>query len=146
MIAGDGPAEAAALLHRALERRADVDFEHAKPPEVQIAVMQAVRERPGITVRELADELQMKPNNASALVTAMVTAGMLVREQSRTDRRVMHLHLTDEARSRNQAVRALFDGYVEAGLATLSPAERQAIAAATPALTALARAIRAAGR
>jgi DNA-binding MarR family transcriptional regulator len=132
----------APLLHRALERRADADFEHPRPPEMQLAALRLVRRSPGSTVRELAAELQLKPNNASALVTAMVTAGMLRREPDRLDRRIVRLHLTDEARSRHDAVQALFTGYAEDALSTLTEAERRDVAAALPVLYRLAEHIR----
>ncbi len=144
--AARGVVEAASVLHRALQRRADADFEHPRPPEIHLAVLRLLRDRPGLTVRELAAELQLKPNNASAVITAMATAGMVRREPDATDRRVIHLHVTDQARARHDAVQVLYAGYTDAALATLSPAERDALGAAVPALLALAREIRAAGR
>ncbi|XVU29960.1 MarR family winged helix-turn-helix transcriptional regulator [Actinoplanes sp. CA-054009] len=126
--------ELAPALHRALERRADTDFEHPRPPEMQLSALRLVRRRPGLTVRELAGELQLKPNNASALVTAMVTNGLLVKEPDRADRRVVRLRLTDEARRRHDTVQDLFTGYVEAALATLTDGERRDLAAALPVL------------
>ncbi|MGC9666146.1 MarR family winged helix-turn-helix transcriptional regulator [Planosporangium sp. 12N6] len=141
-----GVVDVAPQLHRALERRADADFAHPKPPEVQLAVLRLLQERPGVMVREVAHELQLKPNNASALVSAMVAAGMVRKEQDQRDRRVVHLYVTDEARGRAEAVQALFTGYVAAALDALEPVQREAIRAALPALGALAREIRAAGR
>ncbi|MEU6724867.1 MarR family transcriptional regulator [Nonomuraea wenchangensis] len=58
-----------------------MDFPHLEPPEVQ-----------------LAEALLMKTRNASAMITQMAAAGLLRRERDPADRRVLHLHLTDEAR------------------------------------------------
>ena len=129
-------------LHRNLERRLQSDFAHPKPPEMQIVALWQVRERPGITVRELADELQLRPNNASVLVTAMVTANLLRREPDERDRRVVRLHTTEEARERIDRVQDLFTGYLLNGLGQLTDEQQSAIRAALPALAALSASVR----
>ena len=129
-------------LHRAIERRAAADFAAPKPPEVQLGVLRLVREQPGITIRELAAALQLKPGNASALVTTMATAGMLRKEQHPADRRVVRVHLTEAELGRIEQVDALFTGYVEAALTELTTAQRAAIRDALPALAELARRVR----
>ncbi|SDS11468.1 MarR family winged helix-turn-helix transcriptional regulator [Actinoplanes derwentensis] len=133
-------------LHRSLERRVETDFVHPKPPEVQIVALWQVRARPGLTVRELADDLQLKPNNASALVTAMVNAGLLRREADQRDRRVVRLHATEEAGRRVDAVQGLFTRYLTAALDDLDEKQRAAVQAALPALGQMARHIRDGGR
>ncbi|BBH68149.1 MarR family transcriptional regulator [Actinoplanes sp. OR16] len=124
-------------LHRNLERRLQSDFAHPKPPEMQIVALWQVRERPGITVRELADELQLRPNNASALVTAMVTANLLRREPDERDRRVVRLHATEQARERMDRVQELFTGYLLNALGQLTEEQQSAVRTALPALAAL---------
>ena len=133
-------------LHRSLDRRAETDFAHPKPPEVQIVALWQVRARPGLTVRELADELQLRPNNASALVTAMVNEGLLRREPDPRDRRVVRLHTTEEATGRIDAVQDLFTGYLSAAFAALDESQRAAVRAALPALVQVARHVRDGGR
>ena len=132
-------------LHRSLDRRVQGDCTHPKPPEAQLVALWHIRARPGRTVRELADELQMRPNNASALVTAMVNAGLLRREPDPQDRRVVRLHTTDEARRRIDAVQDLSTGCLLSGLDALEPGQRDAVRAALPALGELVRQIRAGG-
>lgn len=129
-------------LHRSLERRVETDFAHPKPPEVQLAALLHVRDRPGVTVRELAEELQLKPNNASALVTAMVNEGMLRREPDQRDRRVVRLHPTEEAGRRLEVVQGLFSGYLTAAFDSLDDEQRASIEAALPAIEQVARHIR----
>ncbi|HWS38552.1 MAG TPA: MarR family transcriptional regulator [Actinoplanes sp.] len=133
-------------LHRSLERRVETDFVHPKPPEVQLSALWQVQARPGITVRELAGELQLKPNNASALVTAMVNEGLLRREPDQRDRRVVRLHPTEEAGRRLEAVQGLFSGYLTAALDSLDAGQRAAVEAALPALDLMVRHIRDEGR
>ncbi|MBB2944196.1 DNA-binding MarR family transcriptional regulator [Actinoplanes lutulentus] len=133
-------------LHRNLERRLQSDFTHPKPPELQLSALWQVRERPGITVRELADELQLRPNNASALVTAMVNDNLLRREPDERDRRVVRLHATEEARHRMDAVQGHFAGYLSAALEQLSEEQRVAVGVAMPLLAEVSRLIRDGGR
>ncbi|MGA5426261.1 MarR family winged helix-turn-helix transcriptional regulator [Streptomyces koyangensis] len=126
-------------LHRALDRRVDADFPHPKPAEGQITLMRLIRDRDGITVREAAEVLLVKPNNLSATVTQMVAAGLVERRRDPDDRRVTHLHLTPTAAERTHAVDELISGYVEQALATLSDGERGALGAAVGALHVLER-------
>ncbi|WP_246053262.1 MarR family winged helix-turn-helix transcriptional regulator [Actinocorallia herbida] len=130
------------LLIRAIERRLDDEFPHPKPPETQLALMRLVGERDGITVREAAEALRMKPNNVSSLVSLLVAEGELIRLQDPADKRVAHLHITPRARARLAEVDALITTYTRDALATLSDAQITAIADAVPALTALAARLR----
>lgn len=125
-------------LNRALDRRADQEFPFPKPPEVQMAMLSLVGERDGITVREAAEILLVKPTNASALVSRMVSAGLLRREQDPMDKRIVHLHITSETRTRIRDVDDLYSSYVTDGLDRLSEGEQDALRHALPALYALA--------
>lgn len=127
------------VLNRALDRRLAQDFPHPKPPEGQLALLRLVAERDGVTVREAADVLLMKPNNVSALVSQMVAQGMLERRPDATDRRVAHLHLTAEARHRLTTVQNLLNGYVVEALHALTDGELDAIGSALGALQGMAR-------
>lgn len=126
-------------LNRALDRRADRDFPFPKPPESQMAMLTLVQKRDGITVREAAEMLLLRPNNASTLVSQMVAAGLLRREQDLVDRRVAHLHVTADTRTRIRDVDELYCSYVITGLDLLDTEERATLARALPALRALAR-------
>ncbi len=104
-----------------------------------MAMLALVQEHDGITVREAARRLLLKPNNASTLVSAMVAAGLLRREQDPADRRVAHLHVTADTHLRIRAVDELYCSYVMAGLDLLDTEQRATLARALPALRALAR-------
>ncbi|CAM3772778.1 MarR family winged helix-turn-helix transcriptional regulator [Nocardiopsis rhodophaea] len=133
-------------LHRALDRRLAQDFPHPNLPEGQRALLRLVGDREGLTVREVAEALQMKPNNVSALVSQLGSQGLLDRRQDPDDKRVAHLHLTDEARHRLAAVDGLRNGYVIEALRALSDGERDAIGSALGALRELQRNIQSAAR
>lgn len=129
------------VLHRTVERRLIADFEHPKPPEVQLALLRVVGEREGITVREVAEALLMKPNNVSALVTKLVDEGVLERQLDPGDKRVVRLRLTAEARRRSAAVDALATGYLVDALRTMTDGEVAALGSAVGALAKLTREI-----
>ena len=52
------------------------------------------------TVTELAQRLQLAQSTVTELVSRAEDAGLVAREQSQTDARVAHLHLTDEGERR----------------------------------------------
>ncbi|WEH39560.1 MarR family transcriptional regulator [Streptomyces sp. NBC_01218] len=132
-------------LNRALERRLAQDFAHPKPPEGHLALLRLVGERDGVTVREAADVLLVRPNNLSAMVSRLIGEGLLERTQDLADKRVAHLHLTPEATRRVEAVQALMDEYVVAALSTLTEGDLGALGSAVGALGALAGHIHPAG-
>ncbi|SFK99131.1 DNA-binding transcriptional regulator, MarR family [Streptosporangium canum] len=103
-------------LHRALERQAGQEFPHPRLPEGRLALLWLVEEREGITVREAADALLMKPNNVSALVSQLTELELLERRQDPADKRVAHLYpmatATAMARQRLAEVRRLKTAYV----------------------------------
>ncbi|MEV5675866.1 MULTISPECIES: MarR family winged helix-turn-helix transcriptional regulator [unclassified Streptomyces] len=145
------PAEIAAtltavlpVLLRAADRRVEKEYGHPKPSEGQLALLRLVTEQDGITVRQAAETLLMKPNNVSAMVSQLSGEGLMERRQDPADRRVAHLHSTERARAHSTAVDALFSTYVEEGLRSLGDDDVASIARALPALSALARQVRSA--
>lgn len=124
-------------LQRALDRRMDRDFPHPKPPDNQLALLRLARREGGITVREAADALLMKPNNVSAMVTPLVAAGLLERVPDPADRRIAHLHTTVEARRRGDEVDELRERHVAEALVGLTDEQVEAVSLALPHLAAL---------
>lgn len=125
------------VLHRAFERQMDQEFAHPKLPEGQLALLFLVEERAGITVRESAEALLMKPNNVSALVSQLTELGLLERRQDAADKRVAHLHPTATARQRLAEARLLKEAHVARALHTLTEGQLDALGAALGALTSL---------
>ncbi|WP_329325291.1 MarR family winged helix-turn-helix transcriptional regulator [[Kitasatospora] papulosa] len=124
-------------LHRGLERKVARDFPHPRLPDGQLALLFFVEEREGITVRESAEALVMKPNNVSALVSQLTGLGLLERRQDPADRRIAHLHPTPTARERLTAARALKEAHLARALHTLTEGQLDALGAALGALASL---------
>jgi DNA-binding MarR family transcriptional regulator len=68
-------------------------------------------ERPG--VGEIAQRLQLSPNGVTELIDRAEAAGLVVREASAGDARVVHLHVTDEGRRRLEGALLEADAYRE---------------------------------
>ncbi len=115
----------------------DRDFPHPRPPETHLAVLRLVRDNEGITTRQLADALLMQPSNASTLVSQLSAKGLLRRVPDAIDRRVVHLHLTDEARSRAHEADAQIGRYLATALSRLDDADADAVVRAVPGISAL---------
>ncbi|MDG9700696.1 MarR family winged helix-turn-helix transcriptional regulator [Streptomyces sp. DH37] len=130
------------LLNRALERQMDREFPHPRLPEGQLALLWLTEEREGITVREAADALLMKPNNVSALVSQLTGLGLLERRQDAADKRVAHLHPTAVARQRLAEARRLKEAHVARALRALTDGELDALGSALGALASLIRHLR----
>ncbi|MFE9727826.1 MarR family winged helix-turn-helix transcriptional regulator [Streptomyces sp. NPDC005794] len=126
-------------LHRGLERKVAQEFPHPRLPDGQMALLFLVEEREGITVRETAEALLMKPNNVSALVSQLTDRGLLERRQDPADKRVAHLYPTATARERLAAARALKEAHLAGSLHFLTEGELDALGAALGALTSLNR-------
>ncbi|MFY4722862.1 MarR family winged helix-turn-helix transcriptional regulator [Streptomyces sp. LaBMicrA B280] len=126
-------------LNRALERRMALDFPHPPLPEGQLALLRLVEEHAGITVRDAADALLMKPNNVSALVAQLTELGLLERRRDAVDKRVAHLHPTSVAMERLAEARALKEAHMTRLLETLTDGEQDALGSACGALVALTR-------
>ncbi|MFB7950555.1 MarR family winged helix-turn-helix transcriptional regulator [Kitasatospora phosalacinea] len=124
-------------LNRALERRLARDFPYPALSEGQLALLWLVEERVGITVRESARVLQMKPNNVSALVSQLTEQGLLERRADTADKRVAHLHPTPLALGRLAEARALKEAHLTQLLAALTDGQRGALGSACGALEAL---------
>ncbi|MGW3263880.1 MarR family winged helix-turn-helix transcriptional regulator [Streptomyces sp. NPDC001056] len=126
-------------LNRVLERRVVQDFPHPTLPEGQLALLRLVEERVGVTVREAADALLMKPNNVSALVSQLTELGLLERRRDAADKRIAHLHPTALAAERLAEARELKEAHMARLLETLTEGERGALGSACGALLALTR-------
>jgi DNA-binding MarR family transcriptional regulator len=58
-------------------------------------MMVTIADRPGITAQELSDYCGLDKMSVSRAVRSLEDQGRLVREGSDTDRRMLHLHLTE---------------------------------------------------
>ncbi|WP_326768943.1 MarR family winged helix-turn-helix transcriptional regulator [Streptomyces sp. NBC_01591] len=135
-------AECLPALNRALDRRIAQDFGRPKPPEGQLALLRFVAQQEGVTVREAAHALLMRPNNVSALVSQLTEQGLLERRQDTGDKRIAHLHLTSRSRRELAEVQRLEGAHIAHALQALTEGEQGALGSAVGALTSLTRHLR----
>src|SRR3984957_5641925 len=137
-------AEAADLLAaisavRRTSRRAARHAWATEPlPPAQSELLRLIPRRPGICVADAAHDLRLAPNTVSTLVGRLAEQGLLRRERSLPDSRSVRLTITDKARRRLAEWRDLRAELASEVLATLSEADRRALAGAIPALVRLA--------
>jgi DNA-binding MarR family transcriptional regulator len=60
----------------------------------QLDLVRVIRRRPGVSVNEAAEELQLAPNTVSTLVRQLTDQNTVIRRADPTDRRVARLDLT----------------------------------------------------
>ena len=66
-------------------------------PESQAELLRLIGRRPGISVREAAEELGLAANTASTLVSRLCADGLLIRTVDPDDRRIGRLRLTESS-------------------------------------------------
>ena len=137
----DGLAEGIARLRRALRRGARVADPGNTLAVAQFELLAALAEHPGARPGQLARLLNMRPNTVTTIVNALSARGMLDRATAAGDRRAVELTVTDAGRQAVLAWQATNAAVLHLALSTLPARQRRALAAAVPALDALARAI-----
>lgn len=137
----DGLAESIARLRRSLRRGARVADPANQLAVAQLELLSALAERPGTRPGELARLLNMRPNTATTIVNALASQGMIDRATPDGDRRAVELTVTDAGRQAVHAWQATNAAVLHLALSTLPASQRRALAAAVPALDALAEAI-----
>ena len=137
----DGLAEGIARLRRALRRGARV-ADPANPLAVaQLELLSALTEHPGARPGQLARLLHMRPNTVTTIVNTLAARGMVSRATAGTDRRAVELTATDAGQQAVHAWQATNAAVLHLALSTLPAPQRRALAAAVPALAALASAV-----
>jgi DNA-binding MarR family transcriptional regulator len=96
----------------------------------QVAVLAAIRNSPGIGVRELADREGMSSPGMSKYVTRLEAAGLVTRSPVGDDRRRVGLVLTEDAQRVLRSVRSRRTAWLAARLKRLTDDEVEAIDAA----------------
>jgi DNA-binding MarR family transcriptional regulator len=84
-------------FRRQLRRSAGRGFDTTGLTQSQAELLRLVGRRPGISVREAAEELSLVPNTASTLVSKLAADGLLIRDADADDRRIGRLRLTTPA-------------------------------------------------
>ncbi len=137
----DGLAEGIARLRRALRRGARVASPDNSLAVAQLELLSAVAEHPGARPGQLARLLHMRPNTVTTIVNALTAQGMISRAAHQGDRRAVELTITDAGQRAVHEWQATNSAVLHLALSTLPAAQRCTLAAAVPALDALAKAI-----
>jgi DNA-binding MarR family transcriptional regulator len=137
----DGLAEGIARLRRALRRGARVADPGSTLAVAQLELLAALAEHPGSRPGWLARLLHMRPNTVTTIVNNLTARGMVRRVAAETDRRAVELTVTEAGRQAVLAWQATNAAVVHLAASTLPARQRRALAAAVPALDALARAV-----
>lgn len=122
------------VARRAVRTSADAQ---ALPP-ARSELLRLASRRPGIGVAEAAAELRLAPNSVSTMVSQLAEDGLLSRSRDRLDARSVRLTVTEAGAARIEQWRDIRSELAGQALEALSPADRQALTAAVPALTRLA--------
>jgi DNA-binding MarR family transcriptional regulator len=130
--------EATGLVRRTIRRALRQTAAPEPLPATHCELLRLAESRPGITVAEAAQELRLAPNTVSTLVGKLTSGGLLSRSRGTTDGRTALLTVTTSARQRLAGRRDLRAELTGQALGRLSQADRQALAAAVPALIRLA--------
>ncbi len=137
----DGLAEQIARLRRALRRGARVADPGNPLAVAQLELLSALTEHPGARPGQLARLLHMRPNTVTTIVNTLTAQGMISRTTADGDRRAVELTATDAGQQAVHAWQATNAAVLHLALSTLPAPQRRALAAAVPALAALASAV-----
>lgn len=137
----DGLADGIARLRRALRRGARVADPDNPLAVAQLELLSALAENDGVRPGQLARRLNMRPNTVTTIVNALEGRGMISRVTAAGDRRAFELTITDAGQQAVHSWQATNAAVLHLALSTLSAPQRRALAAAAPALEALATAI-----
>jgi DNA-binding MarR family transcriptional regulator len=100
----------------------------------QASLLWAIRSKPGIGARELAEREGVSPPAMTAYVNRLEAAGLVVRRRSESDRRRIELALTEAGVRVLRSARSRRTAWLAARLQRLEPAELAAVETALPAL------------
>ena len=106
-------------------------------PASEMAAILSIHSDPGITLTALAAQLGMRQSNTSAVVRGLVERGLVRREKSPGDLRVVLLHPTESALRDIDSVQESWSKTLGEALQQLPPNVRLAILGASEALGAL---------
>jgi DNA-binding MarR family transcriptional regulator len=137
----EGLAEGIARLRRALRRGARVADPGNTLAVAQLELLGAVVEHPGSRPGQLARQLNMRPNTVTTIVNALTARGMLDRVTAADDKRAVELTATDAGHQAVLSWQATNAAVLHLALSSLPARQRRTLAAAVPALDALATAI-----
>jgi DNA-binding MarR family transcriptional regulator len=128
-------------LRRALRRSVRTEFADDARPVAQVEVLQMLGDTGPVRLGDLAIRLHLARSTVSALVGVLVMDGLVDRATDSRDRRAAAIELTTDGRAYVREWEAAHRRRISAALRTLADADRNAIAAAVPALRHLVEAL-----
>ena len=140
-LQADGIAEGVARLRRVLRRGARAADPGNTLAVVQLELLAALAEHREARPGQLARLLNMRPNTVTMIVHALSARVILDRCAAEDDRRAVRLTVTEAGQQAVLAWQATNAAVLHLALSTLAARQRRALAAAVPALAALARAV-----
>lgn len=93
----------------------------------QLWVLQELTEVPGLRVGELANRMALHQSTASNMVDRLETSGLIRKERTSTDQRVVRLYLTDEGTAVLARAPSPARGVLVEGLRLLAPDELKSL-------------------
>jgi DNA-binding MarR family transcriptional regulator len=130
--------EIAWTVHRRAPERAGV----GPLPTTEIALLKQVISTPGATVGQLAEALGLRQPNASAAIRVLADKGLVTKEPSPDDRRIVRIVPTELGSSEHAEIAAAWTQPLDDAIASLSEEDQAALDAAAEALVALYAALR----
>jgi DNA-binding MarR family transcriptional regulator len=127
-------------LRRALRSSIRTDYPWESLPMAQVELLQTLAVAP-LRVGELAARQRLAPNTVSGLVGKLLEAGFVDRQADPGDRRTARIALTQAGHQQLADWQHAHERRIAAALATLSPADHDAVMAALPGLEQLAKAL-----
>ena len=97
------------------------------PPDA--GILRLLSRSPGISQQELAGRLDMHASRLVAVIDALESKGLVVREANANDRRIYALQLSETGRTALAEIGKVARAHDEAMCASLDPAEREQLAA-----------------
>lgn len=119
-------------MHR-FSHRAMHEGNHFKG--AQSRLLTVVAENDGITQRELAEILDVRPSSLTAMVVKMEQYGFVERKQDDKDQRVMHIYITDSGKEVESKSKSDIQGLVNSVFKNLSEEEIKQMLAITEKLS-----------
>ncbi|WP_329331979.1 MarR family transcriptional regulator [Streptomyces sp. NBC_00663] len=138
----DELADALVGVQRLIRRRLRREMPAPQLRGAEVELLRLVVARPGINISDAAKYLYLAGNSVSTLVNQLARQGYLVRETDPADRRAARLMPTPAAEARLGEWRRRRADLVRQQVAELDEADRDALAAAVPALRLLAENLR----
>ncbi|MEY9943381.1 MarR family winged helix-turn-helix transcriptional regulator [Kitasatospora sp. GAS1066B] len=127
-------------LRRALRSSIRTDYPWESLPMAQVELLQTLAAAP-LRVGELAARQRLAPNTVSGLVGKLLDAGFVDRQADPGDRRTARIALTEAGHQQLEDWQRAHERRIAGALATLSPADHDAVMAALPGLDRLAQAL-----